>query len=557
DPDTPLNTLTYSLTGAPSGAAINPTTGIFTWTPTETQGPGTYFVKVKATDNGSPALSDSHTIKIVVREVNRAPVLVNDSVTTAEDVPVVIDVLANDTDEDGHELRITSLGSSARGLVVITDDGRVRYQPSLDFHGRTTFTYSVTDGYATVVGTVTVDVEPVNDRPIAADDHYRLTRYVPAELNVLFNDFDADDDALSLTLKSEPVVGSVTIEGDHFVYRPKNGWTGSVKFTYVARDPRGASSEATVEVVVGDEVLIGARERAIELGVDGVPFTPPQPSPPKDTGPIDLNGISLLADSFFQTVGSLRIPLGFLGLTVAMVVGLGTATEVPALVFGSRRRHWAVVRLSRSQRLPAYSEPGGRKVVYNYDPTADGIISIGKTKVVGNTEWLPVDTPNGSAWIYRKYLTEQVDLQGFTEDRRPIKLVHELARRLAQGKPLGDLISKEGLIVALTGPPSRLAPDQLSSLMGTDRLRHLPDIGKSPRTPAEFTVAVAEPFLEAYRATPEISAYRAHSSSALIPTECWNFPYMSLGNADGVQPWLVFFEYRHGRAWIAGIGIDE
>jgi hypothetical protein len=93
--------------------------------------------------------------------------------------------------------------------------------------------------------------------------------------------------------------------------------------------------------------------------------------------------------------------------------------------------------------------------------------------------------------------------------------------------------------------------------MGNDRLRHLPDIGKSPRTPAEFTVAVAEPFLEAYRSTPEISAYRAHSSSALIPTECWNFPYMSLGNADGVQPWLVFFEYRHGKAWIAGIGIDE
>jgi hypothetical protein len=343
---------------------------------------------------------------------------------------------------------------------------------------------------------------------------------VPAELNVLFNDFDADDDALSLTLKSKPVVGSVTIEGDHFVYRPKNGWTGSVRFTYVARDPRGASSEATVEVVVGDEVLLGARERAVELGVAGLPFTPPQPSLPTDTGPINLDGISLLADSFFQTVGSLRIPLGFLGLTVAMVVGLGTATEVPALVFGSRRRHWAVVRLSRSQRLPAYSEPGGRKVVYNYDPTAEGIVSIGKTKVVGNTEWLPVDTPNGSAWIYRKYLTEQVDLQGFTEDRRPIKLVHELARRLARGKALGDLISKEGLIVALTGPPSRLAPDQLSSLMGNDRLRHLPDIGKSPRTPAEFTVAVAEPFLEAYRSTPEISAYRALTCPWAMRTVC-------------------------------------
>jgi hypothetical protein len=32
---------------------------------------------------------------------------------------------------------------------------------------------------------------------------------------------------------------------------------------------------------------------------------------------------------------------------------------------------------------------------------------------------------------------------------------------------------------------------------------------------------------------------------------------MALGNLDGVQPWLVFFEYRKGQAWIAGIGIDE
>jgi hypothetical protein len=43
----------------------------------------------------------------------------------------------------------------------------------------------------------------------------------------------------------------------------------------------------------------------------------------------------------------------------------------------------------------------------------------------------------------------------------------------------------------------------------------------------------------------------------LIPTECWNFPYLALGSSDKGQPWLVFFEYRNGRAYIAGIGIDE
>src|SRR5262249_21264513 len=39
DPDRPANTLTFSLIGAPPGAAIDPTTGVFTWTPDEAQGP--------------------------------------------------------------------------------------------------------------------------------------------------------------------------------------------------------------------------------------------------------------------------------------------------------------------------------------------------------------------------------------------------------------------------------------------------------------------------------------------------------------------------------------
>jgi Bacterial Ig domain len=353
-------------------------------------------------------------------------------------------------------------------------------------------------------------------------------------------------------------VGTARVQGDEIVYTPQHGWTGTVQIGYVVRDPHGASASALVDVVVGDEVLIGARTLATDLGVDIVAFEPPAPSFDADTlSLINLDGITLLADSFFQTVDALRIPLGFLGVTVAMVIGFGTTANVPALVFGTRRRHWAVVRLGRQQRLPAYSEPGGRKVVYNYDPAAAAIVSVGKTSRVGNTEWLPVDTPNGRAWLYRKYLTEQVDLQAFLADPRPTRLVHELASRLRKGQNISSIISDEGLVIALTGSPSQIAPNELAALMGDRRLRHLPGIGSSPNTPEEFTVAVAQPFLEAYDATPDVSPEVPHSRSALIPTECLNFPYLAIGTSLGVQPWLVFFEYRDGKALIAGLGIDE
>ncbi|MCI0744262.1 MAG: lamin tail domain-containing protein, partial [Verrucomicrobia subdivision 3 bacterium] len=76
DSDTPAQTLTFSL-GAPppTGLTINSNTGAIAWTPTEAQGPGTYFVTVQVTDDGEPALSDTTTFSIVVAEVNTAPVL--------------------------------------------------------------------------------------------------------------------------------------------------------------------------------------------------------------------------------------------------------------------------------------------------------------------------------------------------------------------------------------------------------------------------------------------------------------------------------------------------
>src|SRR5207248_2546043 len=76
DPDLPANALTFSLDpGAPAGAGIDPVTGVFTWTPTEAQGPNTFTLPVRVTDNGSPAMSTARTFNVTVNEVNTPPVL--------------------------------------------------------------------------------------------------------------------------------------------------------------------------------------------------------------------------------------------------------------------------------------------------------------------------------------------------------------------------------------------------------------------------------------------------------------------------------------------------
>ena len=69
DADIPQDTLTYSLVGAPAGANINPSTGVFTWTPTAAQAnPASnfYSFKIKVVDDGYPAKSDEETASFTV-----------------------------------------------------------------------------------------------------------------------------------------------------------------------------------------------------------------------------------------------------------------------------------------------------------------------------------------------------------------------------------------------------------------------------------------------------------------------------------------------------------
>jgi uncharacterized repeat protein (TIGR03803 family) len=62
DPD-PGQTKTFSLIGAPTGATIGASTGLFTWTPSVT---GTFTFKVRVTDNGSPILFSEQTVTVNV-----------------------------------------------------------------------------------------------------------------------------------------------------------------------------------------------------------------------------------------------------------------------------------------------------------------------------------------------------------------------------------------------------------------------------------------------------------------------------------------------------------
>ena len=320
DPDVPADTLTFTLVAAPVGAVIDPASGVFTWTPSETQGPGVYSFDIVVTDDGVPNLADSETITVTVTvtEANAPPVAVDDLLLLDEDTSAVIDVTSNDSDPDGDSLTMVSVTQPSAGAVIVTGPGTVFYLPPVDFWGTTSFTYTVSDGArGEATATVFVEVASVNDTPIVLEDEYRLASYLTAYLNVLDNDWDPDGDPLRIVLGSLPATGHAQVSGNEIGYTPENGWVGIVTFSYFAVDASGARDETIVTVIISADVLAGAERLAQELGVATVPFE--APSPLFDTSESSLlttQVIALLADAFFQTVEALRLPLSFLGLAL-------------------------------------------------------------------------------------------------------------------------------------------------------------------------------------------------------------------------------------------------
>lgn len=159
DPDNPANALTFSLgSGAPEGASIT-AGGVFTWTPTEAQGTGTYTVTIRVTDNGTPALSDFETITISVNEVNKPPVLAPIGAKVVDEQTLLtFTVAANDPDVPLNALTFSCNNCASIG-ASITPEGVFSWTPTVDQRGSSyTMTIIVSDGSLTDAETITVTV---------------------------------------------------------------------------------------------------------------------------------------------------------------------------------------------------------------------------------------------------------------------------------------------------------------------------------------------------------------------------------------------------------------
>ena len=191
---------------------------------------------------------------------NANPDAVDDAAATAEDTPVIVAVLDNDTDAEGHALVVTAIDttSAAGGTVILNANGTVGYAPVADFSGDDTFTYTISDGHSgTGTATVHVTVAAVNDPPQAEPDYVGGEAFGDfSGIWVLDNDADADGDALTVTgIAAPPTWGEAIINGDGTVsYVPPADVcvANQDAFSYEIADGNGGTDTAEVTITIYD-----------------------------------------------------------------------------------------------------------------------------------------------------------------------------------------------------------------------------------------------------------------------------------------------------------------
>ncbi len=258
DPDGDLDVASVSIADGPDHgtARVDATTGAVTYAPApDWNGPDAFTYQVC----DALAACATTTVTLTVSPVDDPPAASDDAAGTPEDSPVAVDVLANDTDPDGHadllpaSVRVTR--APAHGTVRADHaTGTLTYFPERDWNGTDTFAYTVCDAaHACTAARVAIDVTPVNDPPVPGNDAVVIAVDQTAVIDVLGNDSDPDGnlDPSSVGITAQPAHGTVSVDpvSGRVTYVPESGFEGTDHFTYRVCDTDGACQAAGVTIV--------------------------------------------------------------------------------------------------------------------------------------------------------------------------------------------------------------------------------------------------------------------------------------------------------------------
>lgn len=253
DIDFPANAITFSLSNSPAGASIGETSGIFTWTPTEAQGPADYVITVYASDNGSPALNSSQTFTVSVLETNAAPVLAAISNSTIDEATtLIVTNSASDSDQPANTLTYSLETNAPAGAFIDPITGTLTWTPT-EAQGPSTnnITVRVTDNGSPAITVERVFTAVVNEVNLAPSLSAMANRVVHAGTTVTVTSqaSDADLPVNVLNFSLDPTVpdgASINPSNGLFTWTPTDNQIGTNLLTVRVAD-NGTPGSSDIE----------------------------------------------------------------------------------------------------------------------------------------------------------------------------------------------------------------------------------------------------------------------------------------------------------------------
>ena len=268
DVESPPEVLTFSLVGAPSGASIDPSTGVFTWTPSEPQGPGVYPFTVRVNDgqwNGDAAIT------LTVTELNTPPVLagVPAADTIPESAPYTFTATATDDDLPPQPPQFSLVGAPA-GAAIDASTGVFTWTPA-EAQGPGSYAFSVrlSDGTDSVETAIAITVEDVNVAPVinGVPATATIPELVPYTFTATATDADIPAQTLTLSLVGAPAGAAIDSVTGVFTWTPSSSQTGAHAFFVRAADSL-TTTDAPITITVSVHAIADLVAMQVKSGND-------------------------------------------------------------------------------------------------------------------------------------------------------------------------------------------------------------------------------------------------------------------------------------------------
>ncbi|MGB1311223.1 MAG: DUF1800 family protein, partial [Leucothrix sp.] len=141
------------------------------------------------------------------------------------------------------------------------------YTPNVNFHGTDRFTFTANDGSVdSTSANISITVNPVNDAPVSLPQSLSLNE--GTALAITLTGSDIDNDALSVSIVSQPVNGVLSGSGTSRTYTPNAHYSGLDSFTFKVNDGTVDSAEATISLSIVEN---DADNDDVADGVDNCP----------------------------------------------------------------------------------------------------------------------------------------------------------------------------------------------------------------------------------------------------------------------------------------------